>query len=483
MLLDNVSIDSRIKGIWYQISRKNKHSSITLDEIKALADAKNLTITELREITFGYNARSDGVLIKTNTGSAIFPRLRANEVNLSQENIAPSLNYEKYLKHIDWFLPPYISNGALSKSIQRCGVTPKNFSTIDTKTAQNRFENELSSLYPLSVIIPVTIQNLSKSTAISKHLPIIKEAILAFYSGMKIAAIAALIPIIEDILRVIVGEEGYELDTVSKINSCFDLARLNILKLDIHGVDWIPNDFSDPTFLKVNNERVFMLETLRAWLLDSFYAKTISYNKESGFNRHHFAHALSDVWQNESNFFRAIGLIHALAFIECFSFSDSRISIFVPESNDESRSFHAEVLACLEAQYIKKFALNSYQLTNELPFNATASDDGWSIRAVTLSEKMDKIIIPQLRDKGWQCHNIGDPVKDGEYITVEAEKNGRNIKIALVYSFAISSQIYSRFNESYDFVLCQGASYKSKEFTSHLQCQSLPLSAWIAPDA
>ena len=483
MLLDNVSIDSRIKGIWYQISSQNKHPSITLDEIKSLADAKNLTVIELREITFGYDVHSDGILIITNTGSAIFPRLRANEVNLSQERIAPSLNYEKYWKHIDWFLPPYISNGALSESILRCGVTPRNFSTIDTKTAQNRFENEFSSLYPLSVIIPVTIQNLSKSTAISKHLPIIKEAILAFYSGMKIAAIAALIPIIEDILRVIVGEEGSELDTVSKINSCFDLARLNILKLDIHGIDWIPNEFCDPTFLKINNERIFMLETLRAWLLDSFYANTINYDKESGFNRHHFAHALSDVWQNESNFFRAIGLIHALAFVECFSFADSRISIIVPESNDESLSFHAEVLACLEAQAIKKFALNRYQLTNELPFNVTASDDGWSIRAVTLSEKMDKIIIPLLRDKGWQCHNIGDPVKDGEYITVEAEKNGRNIKIALVYSFAISSQIYSRFNESYDFVLCQGASYKSNEFTSHLQCQALPLSAWIAPDA
>lgn len=483
MLLDNVSIDGRIKGIWYQISSQNKHPSITLDEIKHLADAKNLTVIELREVAFGFDVHSDGILIITNTGSAIFPRLRANEINLSQQRIPPSLNYEKYWKHIDWFLPPYISNGALSESIQRSGVTPKNFSTIDTKTAQNYFENEFSSLYPLSVIIPVTIQNLSKSTAISKHLPIIKEAMLAFYSGMKIAAIAALIPIIEDILRVIVGEEGSELDTVSKINSCFDLARLRILKLDIHGVDWIPNEFSDPEFLKVNNQRVFMLETLRAWLLDSFYANTINYNKESGFNRHHFAHALSDVWQNKSNFFRAIGLIHALALVECFSFADSEISLFVPESNDESRSFHAEVLACLQAQVIKNFALNRYQLKNELPFNVTASDDGWSIRAVTLSEKMDKIIIPLLRDKGWQCHNVGDPVKDGEYITVEAEKNERNIKIALVYSFAISSQIYSRFNGSYDFVLCQGASYMSNEFTSHLECQALPLSAWIVPDA
>ncbi|WP_199063917.1 hypothetical protein, partial [Serratia sp. ASV30] len=153
-----------------------------------------------------------------------------------------------------------------------------------------------------------------------------------------------------------------------------------------------------------------------------------------------------DIWQNESNFFRAIGLIQGLAFVECFSLTNSKVSIFVPESNEESISFHAEVLACLQAQQIKKLALSHYQITNELPFNVTASDDGWSTRAIVLSEKMNNIIIPQLRDKGWQCLNFGDPEKDGEYITVEAEKNGRRIKIALVYNFAISSEVYDKFN-------------------------------------
>ncbi|HDS6530754.1 TPA: hypothetical protein QH305_001502 [Klebsiella aerogenes] len=483
MLLDDMSIDSRIKGIWCQICNQNKQSSITLDELRSIANAKCLTIIELKEITFGYDVQSNGILIKTDAGSAIYPRLRATEVHLSQERIAPSLNYEKYWKHIDWFFPPYISNGALNESIQRCGITPRNFASVDTASAQKRFESEFSSLYPLSIIIPVTIQNLSRSTAIGKHLPIIKEAILAFYSGVKIAAISALIPIIEDILRVIVGEEGSELDTISKINSCFDLACLNALKLDIHGVDWIPNEFCEYEYLKINNERIFMLATLRTWLLESFYANTKNYNKESGFNRHHFAHALSDIWQNESNFFRAIGLIQALAFVECFSLKGSKVSIFVPGYDEKSTSFHAEVLACLKAQHIKRFALNRFQLDQELPFNTNASDDGWTVRAVVLSEKMNNEIIPQLKSKGWQCHAFGDPVKDGEYITVEAEKNGRNIKIALVYSFAISSEVYAKFNGSFAYILCQGASYRSKEFTSHLKCQALPLSAWIAPES
>ncbi|WP_222435142.1 hypothetical protein, partial [Klebsiella pneumoniae] len=92
-------------------------------------------------------------------------------------------------------------------------------------------------------------------------------------------------------------------------------------------------------------------------------------------------------------------------------------------------------------------------------------------------------IIPKLRDKGWHCQEIGDPEKDGEFITVEANKNGKNIKIALVYSFAISSDVYARFNDSCDYVLCQGSSYRVKEFTSQLKCQALPLNAWIAPES
>lgn len=483
MLLNDSSLDGRIKGIWYQISNQLKQASIPLDEVKSLAESKNLSVLEIKDITFGYDSLSNGILIKTDVGSAIFPRLKADEVKLYRERIIPSQNYEKYWKHIDWFLPPYITNGALHESFKRCGVPPVNFNSVDTITAQKRFEDELSSLYTLSNIILVTIQNLSNSIAIGNHLPIIKESILAYYSGMKIAAISSLIPIIEDILKKIVGERAEELDTVSTINTCFNKACRNAFKFDIHNVDWIPDEFCDLEYLKINNERIFMLETLRAWLLESFYANTESYNRQSGFNRHHFAHAISNIWQNESNFFRAIGLIQALAFVECFSLVDSKVSIFVPECNDESISFHGEVLACIQAQYIKQLAINHYQLSNELPFNTTASSDGWLIRATVLSEKMNNIIIPQLKRKGWQCHNFGDPIKDGEYITVEAVKNGRNIKIALVYSFAISSEIYSRFNETFDFILCQGASYRANEFTSHLKCQALPLNAWIAPES
>nr|WP_159464975.1 hypothetical protein [Scandinavium goeteborgense] len=483
MLIDDAAVDPRLRGIWYRIYAQGTYSSISLDDIKSLAEEKNICILELKEVDFGYDALTKGVLIKTHTGSAIFPRVKATEVDLHQQRIAPTKSYENYWRHIDWFLPPYITNGSLNDAFERSGVRPKNFNSIDSTTAQERFEFEFPSLYPLSLIIPVTIQNLPKSAAIGKHMPIIKEAILAFYSGMKVAAIAALIPIIEDILRTIVGENGNDLDNISNINKCFNNACRNALLLDIHKVDWIPAEYSSIEYLKINNERIFMMETLRAWLLNSFYANTDNYNKHSGFNRHHFAHALSDIWQNQTNFFRAIGLIQGLAFVECFSSLGNNMSIFVPTANEASKSFHAEVISCIHTQQAKKIILNRYQIDNELPFNATASDDGWLLRACILSEKMNDIVITQLRNAGWQCHSFGDPVREGEYITVEAKKNDKNIRIALVYSFSVSREVYTTLGEHYDYILCQGTSYHADEYTSHLECIALPLNAWLVPES
>ncbi|MCP6242751.1 hypothetical protein NL433_27515, partial [Klebsiella pneumoniae] len=78
-------------------------------------------------------------------------------------------------------------------------------------------------------IIPITMQVLPKSSSFNKHLPIIREAILAFYSGMQVSATASLIPIIEDIIRSILGVQSRRSDTISNVNKCIDNACLNAL--------------------------------------------------------------------------------------------------------------------------------------------------------------------------------------------------------------------------------------------------------------
>ena len=82
---------------------------------------------------------------------------------------------------------------------------------------QKRFQEFFPTVYNFSNIIPITVQTFSDSIAISKHVPLIKESILAFYSGMRVASIASLIPMIEDILNTIIEDSFENLDLKLKL--------------------------------------------------------------------------------------------------------------------------------------------------------------------------------------------------------------------------------------------------------------------------
>ncbi len=457
-------------------------SIVTLGEIKDFAEQRGLIVESVEEVDFGYNPRIKAIQIKTNEGTAIYPRQKLDEIDLYNQNVQPNQDYENFWNSVDWFMPMFMTHGDINHGIEVSRLNVRGHRHSNKRLVQERFEPALSSIYTLGNIVPITVQTLTESSTISKHLPIIRESILAFYSGMKIAAIAALIPIIEDILGSIIGEDGSDLDIVSKVNKSIDLANEGVTKLHINNVDWIPAEYIENSVLKVMNERTFTLETIRYWLLNSFYAKTDDYDNHSGFNRHFFAHAKSDIWQNEHNFFRAMGLIQALAFIECFAVEGSKVSIFPPEPDERAESFRLEVFACLNTQLFKKHILNELQLDNNLPFNSTASDDGWLSQASKLSEKMNTEIIPRLRDKGWQCHSFTDPIKEGKYTSVNATKGNQDIKVALLYACATSNSIYKELDKTCDYILYQGSYYKQDSYAYGVEAKVLPLSAWIAPD-
>lgn len=481
MLMDDSLIDSRIKGTWFKLENQKKMSTASLTEIKEIALIKGLDVISVTEIKFGSSTQVDAVLLETTVGNAIFPRNKVSEIEMYQRNIMPFKKREDFWRTVDWFVPPYISNGELRKTFNSAGVTPGNFEMFDEKTAQHQFDTVLSDLYTLSNIVPITLQIFPESEALSPHLPIIKEAIISFYSGMQVVAIAALIPIIENLLKKIIGEDGKSLSIFDSVNRCIDMACANVLKLHINGADWIPLEYREIEFLKVTNERIFILQSIRAWLLNSFYADDARYDKYSGFNRHHFAHALSNIWQNKTNFFRSLGLLQALAFVECFALQGSNISIFNPEPDERSESFHAEIISSLIAQKIKREVTEKFQSENKLPFNVLASNDGWLMHASILSEKMNEVIVASLRDKGWQCFNFGDPIKEGEYVTVEAQRGDERIKIALLYACATSNKIYKELAKSCDYILFKGSPYYIEEFARDVDKPVMPLNAWIAP--
>lgn len=462
-------IDRKLGAVWSRFNNTNQMASISLDEIREFAVSKGLVVNSIKEIKFGFSPSIKGVLLETDTGKALYPRQRLDDIDTYNKNIKSNKNYEEFWRSVDWFAPPYISMGKIHDSIEQAGLNILNHHHMDKKILQEQFEYSLTSLYDFGNIIPITAQVLPESKVINKHLPVITESIFAFYSGMRVAAIAALIPIIEDILTSIIGNGGTDLDLISKVNKSIDLACERVIQWHIEGADWIPDEYIEIPVLKIMNERIFVLETMRHWLINSFYVKTDDYDKISGFNRHFFAHAKSDVWQNQSNFFRAMGLIQALAFIECFAVEGSKVGIFAPEPDERTESLRQEIFACMNLQVFKKVILAAMQTKNNLPFNPTASDDGWLLRAAILSDKMNTEVIVRLRDKAWQCHSFIDPVKEGEYITINAKKDDRNIKIALLYSCASDNSLYRELDKSCDYILYHGNYYKQDSYAGGIK--------------
>lgn len=482
MYLDNNGVNKNLIGLWHMLHNQGLLSEISLEEIREKAEKKGILILELKEVGFGYQRRMKGVLLESNFGTIILPRTKVEDEENYQGKVEAVNNIRQYWKDVDWFIPVYISRGEINNAFKSTGAIPRDREHYDKLKFQELFDHAFPQLYNLSTIIPITMQILPKSISINKHLPIIREAIIAFYSGMQVAAIAALIPIIEDIIRSIIGDESRGVDTITNVNKCINSACKNALLMDIHNAEWIPEEYCDKVFLMATNERILILETMRDWLIGSFYANTINYSNYSGFNRHHFAHSFSNIWHHKTNFFRAMGLIQALAFVEFFAVKGSEVSFFIPSYDENSKSLHLEILACLELQANKKMAIAAIQSREGLPHTSTASDNGWLLRSGILSETMNKEVITNLKNKGWQCYNFEAPIKEGEYITVEAKKDQRNIKVALLYSCATSRETYLALESTCDYILFLSASYRIKKFTQGIIKEVQPLSAWLVPD-
>lgn len=466
-----------------QSHNQNRMSTVTLDEMRICCIKRGVEIIEIEECTFGFNQSIPAIKITVaNNLTALLPRQKLFDIQIYKNNILPFKKEEEFWHKVDWFPPVFMNMEMINEGFKVTNLKIGYQDYFNKTQLQERFSEFFPTVYNLSNIIPITIQTLPKSISISKHVPVIRESILAFYSGMRVTSVASLIPIVEDILNSIIEDADEDLKLKDKVQRCIARARENITSDHILGADWIPDEYIEIDVLKVMNERIRIIELIGDWLINSFYEKTNKYQNSSGFNRHFFAHAKSEIWQNPSNFFRAMGLIQALAFVECFAMKQSKLSIFAPLPDQRSKSFHIEVLACLNSQHTKNIFLQQIQINNNLPFNVIVSDDGWLRKSALLSSQMNDDIVKRLRNTGWQCHSFSEPEKEGEFITIQAFKNGRNIKIALLYCCDTCNKIYKELEKTCDYILYLGPPYKQSSYAQGVQKHVGPLNAWLVPN-
>lgn len=333
-----------IKGVWCKFNNQNRMSTVTLDEIRICCIKRGVDVFKIEECLFGFNLSIPAIKITVaNDLTALLPRQKLFDIQIYKNNILPFKKEEEFWHKVDWFPPVFMNMEMINEGFKVTNLKIGYQDYFNKTQLQERFTEFFPTVYNLSNIIPITIQTLPKSISISKHVPVIRESILAFYSGMRVTSVASLIPIIEDILDSIIEDANEDLNLKGKVQRCIARARENITSDYILGADWIPDEYIKLDVLKVMNERIRIIELIGDWLINSFYENTNNYQNSSGFNRHFFAHAKSEIWQNPSNFFRAMGLIQALAFVECFAMKRSKISIFVPIPDQKTKSFHIDI--------------------------------------------------------------------------------------------------------------------------------------------
>lgn len=235
--------------IWSNLVCTNRLETIKKDELIALAKQKDLIIDSIIDVKFGVNFRIEAYLIYTQQGRALFPKCSSIDIDGIDIERNFWLDYEKFWIEMDWFFPVYYSINKLDELLKLVHINRNCYKGIPSERLQHDFEHALPMIYN----IPLMVQNISEkfenSKVLAKHVPLLKESILSFYSGYAISATAALIPIVEDSLKKILELEDIERSTISdKVNTCINLAVEKCKFKDALNVDWIPNDFVEKEF-------------------------------------------------------------------------------------------------------------------------------------------------------------------------------------------------------------------------------------------
>ncbi|EPQ0930392.1 hypothetical protein NNT88_002351, partial [Acinetobacter baumannii] len=202
----------KVKGIWCKFNNQNRMSTVTLDEMRICCIKRGVEIIEIEECTFGFNQSIPAIKITVaNNLTALLPRQKLFDIQIYKNNILPFKKEEEFWHKVDWFPPVFMNMEMINEGFKVTNLKIGYQDYFNKTQLQERFSEFFPTVYNLSNIIPITIQTLPKSISISKHVPVIRESILAFYSGMRVTSVASLIPIVEDILNSIIEDADEDL--------------------------------------------------------------------------------------------------------------------------------------------------------------------------------------------------------------------------------------------------------------------------------
>ena len=171
----------------------------------------------------------------------------------------------------------------------------------------------LADVYDADYLATMLLERYSKIIHVNDFARQIDESIKAFFSGYRLVAVLAMVPVIEGIVRKMATRQNRDVGNgTKKLNDEFDVL--------------VERERASPYCY---GERLVMLEVLREFIRARFLEKTDTYNGLNDFNRHGILHGIYDQYGDELNFFRLITMLDLL----CFSIGliEGGVSCFAPE--------------------------------------------------------------------------------------------------------------------------------------------------------
>ena len=221
----------------------------------------------------------------------------------------------KNFQEVDWLIPAYLNTAFLSGLARAIEVSPP-------PVRLEIMRATLAKAYDPQYLASMFLERYSKIVHVRDFTRHIGESIQAYFSGYKMVAIIALVPVLEGIVRRIAAGQSRDIGQGTK-------------KLNHEFQAFVEKEINSPNGY---GERVVMLEVLRDFVRDRLLEKTGDYTGLNELNRHGILHGIYGNFGEDINFFRLITLLDLL----CFAIGLTEGgSAFAPEPTPESLNLAA----------------------------------------------------------------------------------------------------------------------------------------------
>ncbi|PAU60958.1 hypothetical protein BZL41_14670 [Pseudomonas sp. PIC25] len=460
-------------GIWRRALALPALSDLSTELVSDWASQAGLHVLSATEKNVGAFRPIRTIVLATNQGAACFPKVPHENDSQWLANRKAADHQAGLWKKMEWFCPLWIAQGKISELLRDVEYRSKDESI-------KLFDYHTSTLYTLSFQAVCIAQLIPSSRSLADFAPIAREAYLAFYSGHRASSIAALIPVIEGALQRISGATASMpiLDQVDRIidRACTLAGRLHFENM------WVPREYLTTNYLYGQDERIFVFETFRSWLKDSFFCRTGEYDGVTWLNRHLFAHGTSTEWQNSANFCRLVVALATLGVIESWHDESHRVSLFFPEMSEDSKLLWQQALLQAQAQFVIKNLEEKMYHSEGRTVPIMPTDDGVLLRKARLQDECINDLVRPLRNAGWSVE-VGEPDDRALHVKVIARAEHNKICIALLYSCATENKLYRELAQSCDAILYLGAPYHQDQYAYGIDVHVGPVAGWQPPKA